>query len=132
MDSDREEQNYSLDFSSSEESESSKEESNSYLETQELEYSTDLSSTSSGETSSDESLPDVLKPFDFEPVCSPRKDLISESPQSSEDGEQVKRKEKKISVCALLHSLNVLYRIYLSMKRFSLSPKTVSPLKTAV
>ena len=92
MDSDREEQNYSLDFSSSEESESSKEESNSYLETQELEYSTDLSSTSSGETSSDESLPDVLKPFDFEPVCSPRKDLISESPQSSEDGEQVKRK----------------------------------------
>ena len=50
MDSDREEQNYSLYLSSSEESKSSKEESNSYFETQELEYSTDLSSTSSGET----------------------------------------------------------------------------------
>ena len=38
MDSDTEEQNYSLDLSSSEEIESSKEESNYYFETQELEY----------------------------------------------------------------------------------------------
>ena len=58
MDSDTEEQNYSLDLSSSKESESSNEESNSYFETQELEYSTDLSNTSSEETSSGESLPD--------------------------------------------------------------------------
>ena len=51
------------------------------------------------ETSSDESLLDVLKPFDFESVCSPRKDLIIKSQQSSEDGEQVRKGNTDWCLC---------------------------------
>ena len=85
------------------------------FETQELQYSDDRSlsctsknnyegtasdesyqnESSSEETSTDDSFPDALKPFAFEPMCSPRKTYeVSSSESSSGDEENIENQRK--------------------------------------
>ena len=100
---DTQELEYSTDLSSRLSESDSDIETDEFLETQELQYSVDLSD-SSEEHSSEESLPDVLKPFDFEPVCSPRKDEIvtssdEEKHKNTSSGEKLRKGNTNWCLC---------------------------------